>query len=239
MKFAVQEEQQWLAKKILIPKSKCSYSKDIMETYKKKIFDSPDGHIVLDNNCYILASDMATLDGNGWLHFSILTGIAEILHHQNNTTGALMLNNIITMKGKQLDEYISNNISSEMKNLIFFAHVGTSIRCDVFFSSPSQKGSHWVMIYIDLSANKWFYCDPAAWEMPLNVNSSLQAVHGKTMIASKLFGGITLAHVHSTQSVKCSSKCSSPNMQQCLSGCSCYYGRNRFKRSKFMAKCIK
>lgn len=117
VKTAVISKQQWLAKKINTPNSTCSYAEENSKAFATMIFDTPDGCSVLKNNKYILASDMATVAGNGWLHFSVMTGISEILDQQNSQTVAFMLNNIIVMNEDSLNGYINTNINPSIKRL--------------------------------------------------------------------------------------------------------------------------
>lgn len=212
IKSAVNSEQQWLAKKIVLPNAGCSYSKEHAKAFENKIFHSPNGNCVLDNIRYILASDLATLSGNGWVHFSIMMGIADILHRQNSQTGALMLNNVLLMNNDNLNDYIDKHISPSMTHLIVFANVGKYSNGEVFFSDPTQNGNHWTMIFIDLTVNQWFYCDPASWDMPADTKGLLsplvEAAYKKADIRIKSFKGITQAHVHSEETNnKCSKRC--------------------------------
>jgi hypothetical protein len=100
-------------------------------------------------------------------------GIAEILHRQSSKTGALMLNNVLMMSEENLKDYINTCISPSLKYLILFANVGENEKGEVFFSNLRQKGNHWTLFYIDLTVNKWFYCDPASWNMPANIKGLL------------------------------------------------------------------
>ena len=82
----VKEEKSWLRKEMSVPNGKCSISKEDMARYEELIFNSPDGHAVLDNNNFILSSDLATIAGRRWLHYSILAGITKILQSTNKQT---------------------------------------------------------------------------------------------------------------------------------------------------------
>ena len=77
VKHAVLKEQQWLKKEINLPDSACSYSKEHLVCYAEKIFNTPNHHSPLPSNRCILASDLATIAGTGWLNFCVITGITE------------------------------------------------------------------------------------------------------------------------------------------------------------------
>ena len=79
----VKEEKSWLRKEMLVPNGKCSTLKEDMTRYEDLIFNSPDGHAILDNNNFILSSGLATSAGRRWLHYSILVGITKILQSIN------------------------------------------------------------------------------------------------------------------------------------------------------------
>lgn len=84
LSMRVKEEKSWLSKEMSVPNGKCSISKENIARYEGLIFNSPDGHAVLDNNNFILSSDLATITGRRWPHYSILAGITQILQSTNN-----------------------------------------------------------------------------------------------------------------------------------------------------------
>ena len=94
VKIDVEKQEKWLKKEIKVPNESCSLSKAHRATYADKILDTPNNYRVLDNNRCILACDFATIAWSGWLNFSILNGMAEVLHIENEDTAALLLNNI-------------------------------------------------------------------------------------------------------------------------------------------------
>lgn len=44
---------------------------------------------------------------------------------------------------------------------------------EVFFGSPNRPGNHWTLLYIDLTTNQWYYCDPYGWGTPKNIKAAL------------------------------------------------------------------
>ncbi|XP_031571131.1 uncharacterized protein LOC116305375 [Actinia tenebrosa] len=139
VKSAVISEQKWLSKQINVPNEACCISKELAKVFTDKIFHTPDVSIVLDNNSYILASDLATVAGNGWVHFSIMLGIAEILNRQSCQTSALMVNDLVMMNEDNLNDYVDTHISPTVKYLILFANVGKTGNGDFFFQQSRAK----------------------------------------------------------------------------------------------------
>lgn len=159
----VKEEKSWLRKKILVPNGERSISKEVMARYEDLIFNSPDGHAVLDNNNFILSSDLATIAGRRWLHYSILAGITKILQSSNTQTMVFMLNDLLQMRTKDLRQVVRKFSISSVRCITFFVYV-TKSRAGV--STPQAPGCHWTFLYVDLTRNKWFSCDTAGWSPP-------------------------------------------------------------------------
>lgn len=160
----VLKEQQWLKKDIKVPVLTCSYTKEDLASYADKISNTPNNCSLLRSHQYILASDLATLAGTGWLNFSIITGIVDSLNGQD--TVAEILNNIILVEEEDLPEYLNQNIKYGVKYVILFANVGKTKSNDVFVSKPGNPGNHWTLIYVDLTVSKWYYIDTHCWGMP-------------------------------------------------------------------------
>lgn len=162
----VKEEKSWLRKEISVPNGKGSISKEDMARYEDLIFNSPDGHAVLDNNNFILSSDLATIAGRRWLHYSILAGITKILQSSNTQMMVFMLNELLQMRTKDLCQVVRKFSISSVRCITFFVHVTNSGAGEVQFSTPQAPGCHWTFLYVDLTTNKWFYCDTAGWSPP-------------------------------------------------------------------------
>ncbi|KAL9972079.1 hypothetical protein ACROYT_G018319 [Oculina patagonica] len=141
VKNAVNKEKQWLKKEVQPPDPACSHSKeDIL--YADKIFNTPNHHSPLSSNRFILASDLASIAGTGWLNFSIITGVAEILNRDGKETAALLLNNVVMVDVQDLHNYVKRNIRHGVKYVVLFANVGKTKKNDVFISSPGNPGNH-------------------------------------------------------------------------------------------------
>lgn len=115
VKSDVQKQEKWLKKEISVPNATCSLSKGHRATYADKILNTPNNYSVLENNRCILASDLAIIAGSGWLNYSILNGMAEMLHKENEHTAALLLNNIILVDDDDLLEYVKSNFRCSTK----------------------------------------------------------------------------------------------------------------------------
>ena len=169
VKHAVHKEQQWLKKEVNLPDSACSYSKEHPVCYAEKIFNTPNQYSVLSSNRCILASDLATIAGTGWLNFCVITGITEILNRNRKETAALILKNMVLVDEQDLPEYVNCNIGGGVKYVVLFANVGKNKRNEVFISKPGHQGNHWTLLYVDLKVNKWNYIDTFCWGMAENL----------------------------------------------------------------------
>ena len=174
MKIDVQIQGKWLKKEINVPNASCSLSKAHRATYAVKILNTPNNYNVLENNRCILACDLATIAGSGWLNFSILNGMAEMLHKENEHTAALLLNNIILVDDDDLVEYVKSNFKGSIKYVLLFANVGKSESGEVFISRPGNPGCHWTLLYVDLTTNKWCYCDTNCWGVLENLKTTVE-----------------------------------------------------------------
>lgn len=212
VKNAVRKEQQWLKKEVQLPDQACSYSKEHLSSYADKIFNTPNHHSPLSSNRFILASDLANIAGTGWLDFSIITGVAEILNRDGEETAALLLNNVVMVDEQDLHEYVKRNIRHGVKYVVLFSNVGKTKKNDVFISNPGNPGNHWTLLYVDLTVNKWYYCYTYCWGMPEYLKSSvtlfvtaIYQYHGKT---PKPVSGIIQAHTESLgSSHSCAKMC--------------------------------
>ena len=209
----VKEEESWLRIEILIPNEKCSTSKEDMARYEDLIFNSPDGHAVLDNNNFILSSELATIAGRRWLHHSILAGIKKIFQSTNKQTMVFMLNDLLQMRTKDLRQVVHQFLIRSVKCITFFVHVTKSRAGEVQFATPQEPGCHWTLLYIDLSTNKWFYCDTAGWSPPKDVKKVVSPIVEMMYEAAnesiRSFHGLVKGHVEDKSQVShvCSSKC--------------------------------
>jgi len=189
-----------------------------MARYEDLIFNSPDGHAVLDNNNFILSSDLATITGRRWLHYSILAGITKILQSTNKQTMVFML--------KDLRQVVHQFLIRSVKCITFFVHVTKTRAGEVQFATPQEPGCHWTLLYIDLTTNKWFYCDTAGWSPPKDVKKVVSPIVEMTYEAAnegiRPFHGLVQGHVEDKSQVchVCSSKCL-PNipLQTCGNVC--------------------
>lgn len=124
IKYHVQGEEPWIKKGITLPNLCCSYSKDLMNKYATLVFDNPDGRCVLNGNPYILASDLATVAGTGWISHAILNGITDILQTNTKHTSVFMLNDVLLINDENLKEYLSGKTSRSTKAIVFLVNVG-------------------------------------------------------------------------------------------------------------------
>ena len=206
VKTNVDIEQKWMEREINVPNEKYIFSKTNIASFANRIFQTPNNHCVLENNRTILASDFATIAGNGGLNFSIINGVAEIINNESQHTAAFMLNNIAMIDKDDFPEYVKSNVNSLTKYLLLFSNVGKSNSTnEVFVSTPGNPGCHWTLLFVDLTKYKWLYCDNSCWPMPTNlkalVNPFVTAIyqvlshykHTKTPSA------IDLAHVVGTE----------------------------------------
>ena len=222
----VKEEKSWLRKEMSVPNGKCSISKEDMARYEELIFNSPDGHAVLDNNNFILSSDLATIAGRRWLHYSILAGITKILQSTNKQRMVFMLNDLLQMRTKDLRQVVHEFAISSVRCITFFAHVFKSRAGEVQFSTPQEPGCHWTLLYVDLTTNKWFYCDTAGWTPPKDVKKLVspivELIYEEANVGIKSFKGLVQGHVEEKSQVShvCSCKCL-PNipLQTCGNVC--------------------
>ena len=201
VKHAVLKEQQWLRKEISLPDSACSYSKEHLAAYANKIFNTPNHYSALSSNRCILASDLATIAGTGWLNFCVITGIAEILNKESEETAALILNNMVLVDEQELPEYVNCNIRDGVKYVVLFANVGKNKRNEVFISKPWHQGNHWTLLYVNLTVNKWYYIDTSCWGMPENLKNAVApfvtAIYEQGDMVPKPVSGIVPAHIES------------------------------------------
>lgn len=169
----VQKERAWLAKTVVPPNEKCSFSKSDMVSFRNLIWNNPDGHAVLDYDRSLLASDLALLSGTQWLNFSVLATTAKILQSEGSETAVLMFNELLQMDGKSIRQVI-RECGRNTKYVTFFVNVGKAV--EVFFGNPNRPGNHWTLLYIDLTTNQWYYCDPYGWGTPKNIKAALLSI---------------------------------------------------------------
>ncbi|PFX12216.1 Zinc finger SWIM domain-containing protein 1 [Stylophora pistillata] len=176
-------------------------------------------------NQFILASDLATIAGTGWLSLCVLTGITEILNRDSEDTAALILNNVVLVEEDDLSEYVNSTIRCGVKYVILFANVGKTKKDEVFIGKPGQQGSHWTLLYINLTVNEWYYIDTFCWGMPTNlkttVSSFVTAIYQQGDMAPKPVSGIVQAHIQSLGLSYSCSKASLKNIppQTCANVC--------------------
>lgn len=225
VKYTVLKEQQWLKKEIKLPDPTCSYSKENLASYANKIFNTPNHNSALSSNQFILASDLATIAGTGWLTLCVLTGIAEILNRDSEGTAALILNNVVLVEEDDLSDYVNSTIRRGVKYVILFANVGKTNKNEVFIGKPGHQGNHWTLLYIDLTVNKWYYVDTFCWGMPANLKSAVSpfvtAIYQQGDMVPKPVSGIVQAHIQSLGlSHSCSKAClKNIPLQTCANVC--------------------
>lgn len=71
-----------------------------------------------------------------------------------------MLNELLQWDDENIRQLIRDS-RKNTKYITFFVNVGRS--GTVFFGSPKRPGNHWTLLYIDLTINTWYYCDPYGW----------------------------------------------------------------------------
>ena len=155
-----------------------------MARYEDLIFNSPDRDVVLDNNYCIFSSDLATIAGRRWLNYSILAGITKIIQSTNKQTMVFMPNDLLQMRTKDLRQVVHKFPISSVRCITFFANVTKSRAGEVQFATPQEPGCHWTLLYVDLTTNKWFYCDIAGW-MKL-VSPIVELIMKRLMLALSL-----------------------------------------------------
>ena len=206
VKTNVDIEQKWMEREINVPNEKYIFSKTNIASFANRIFQTPNNHCVLENNRTILASDFATIAGNGGLNFSIINGVAEIINNESQHTAAFMLNNIAMIDKDDFPEYVKSNVNSLTKYLLF-SNVGKSNSTnEVFVSTPGNPGCHWTLLFADLTKYKWLYCDTSCWPMPTNlkalVNPFVTAIYQQVLSHykhTKPPSAIDLAHAVGTE----------------------------------------
>ena len=225
MKSDVLKEEKWLKKESNVPRATCSYPKEHLASYFDKIFNTPNNHSVLTHNPCILASDLATIAGTGWLNSAIINVIAEMLHKESEHTAALLLNNVIIVNDNDLADYVRCEIRNSIKHVILFANVGKSKLGEVFISRPGNPGCHWTLLYIDLTVNKCYYCDTYCWGMPKHLNTEIgplmNAIYQEIDLTPKPLSKNIEAHVGGMGSSThlCSKACLNIPAQTCANVC--------------------
>ena len=162
----VMKEQKWLKKDVRGPDVTCLYSKEDLVAFADKIFNAPENCGALGGHSNILACDLATLEGTGWINFSIMSGLPDILNKERQDTKALILNSVILVKENDLPVYANCNVKCGVKYVFLFANVGKTKNNEVFIRKPGYPGNHWTFLYVDVTINKWYYCDTSCWGMP-------------------------------------------------------------------------
>jgi hypothetical protein len=190
----------------------CTVPKEDLHTFKRLLMDKPNGNCVLEDDSTILASDLFTIVGNRWLHYSILSGIVKLLQKENIKTCTLLLNDSLFMDAETLQKQVSKIVQSKPSSLTFVSRVGRSK--EVFLSSPKRKGCHWTMTYVDLVSNSWFYCDTLGWNPPFDlkkeINRVLDAIDNIYCLLKKPYKKFFICHAPSSIYIHhhdCSSKC--------------------------------
>ena len=216
----VKEESKWFNKVLCSDDLPCANMKKDLETFKKLLEDTPNGHFVFDYNKTILASDIASIAGSRWVNFGILSGIVKML---NSTESCVFMLNDAMLLNKQELQKVIENVKGNPKAVIFISNVGKSK--EVFLSSPSKKGCHWTLTYVDLVRNQWYYCDTLGWNAPSDLKKEIQKIvetfYREKDVPRKPFQGFTFCHIPSkTSSHVCSSRCL-PNfpLQTCGNVC--------------------
>ena len=198
IKYSVLEEKEWLKKEVLCLQKVCKIPTDEIAIYADKLLYRPNNTSALDSNQCVLLADLATIARKRWINFSIIQSIADILNMDNAHTSVLMLNNALLVTSDDLPAYIEDNVAPTTKFVVCFANVGKTDEDDVFFSRPGNPGCHWLLIYIDLTLNKLFYCDTMHWDAPKYLKRDLVpivgAIYDRIEMKTKPPGGIVIAH---------------------------------------------
>ena len=170
----VKEEIEWLDKDFNYPDPSSAVPKEDLHTFKQLLMDKPDGNCVLECNKSILASDLATIVGTRWLHYSILSDVVKLLQQENSRTCTFLLNDLLLMDNETLQKQVSKIVQTKPSSLTFISLLGKTT--EVFLSSPKRKGCHWTMTYVDVVSNTWFYCDTLGWNPPSDLKKEINRV---------------------------------------------------------------
>ena len=79
-----------------------------MTKYGTLIFGNPDRSSVLSHNCFILASDLATIARKAWISHAILYGVMDILQMNTKHTSVFMLNDVLMSGNDDLISFQEN-----------------------------------------------------------------------------------------------------------------------------------
>ena len=134
----VKKEREWLAKTLVPPNEKCSYSKSDISSFGNLIWNNPDGHAVPDYDRSLLASDLALLSGTRWLNFSLLATTANILQSEGSETAVFMLNELLRMDDKSIRQVIQER-GKNTKYVLFFINVGKE--AEVFLAARIDQAT--------------------------------------------------------------------------------------------------
>ena len=199
----VKEEIEWLDKDFNYPDPGSAVPKEDLHTFKQLLMDKPDGNCVWESDKTILASDLATVVGTRWLHYSILSGFVKLLQQENSRTCTFLLNDLLLMDNETLQKQVSKIVQTKPSSLTFISLVGKTT--EVFLGSPKRKGCHWAMTCVDVVSNTWFYCDTLGWNPPSDlkkeINRVLDAIDNIHCLPKKPFKKYLNCHVPSSTNV--------------------------------------
>ncbi|CAB3980659.1 Zinc finger SWIM domain-containing 3 [Paramuricea clavata] len=174
----------------------------------------------------VLSEDLATLTCQRWLNINVIGQYADILNSYNTETRTFILNRLIGLKAEDLEELIKTSRGDICKYFTFIVNVGTKGGSQ-YVGTPSQKGCHWVVLYVDTTTNEYWYIDTLGWAPPKDlfdyVNPILDAFFCASSLSRKQTCGRYLAHKTSIDDVgrhKCLNSCyKNIPLQDCASVC--------------------
>jgi len=160
----VKREEKWLrAMQLRMPSS---FDFSDLKSYADLIFQNADGKCVLKNQPFLLASDLASIAGKGWLTHSVLAGLVNIMQKDAQDTIPFILSDLLMMDEEARKRYLAQKVTCHTKGIAFIVNVGKT-SSGVFTSSPkSQPGCHWTFLFVDILENNWYYCDSNCWNIP-------------------------------------------------------------------------
>lgn len=124
--------------------------------------------------------------------------MTKLLETTQKVTALFMLNDLIGAEGNHLAELIKKKTTRTTNYLTFFANVG-KVGDKVTLSTPGKPGCHWTLLYIDLTTNRWYYCDTKAWNLPVAIVKAVlpivNSIYKQVDLAQKSFGGVESGHI--------------------------------------------
>ena len=196
IKRKVNEEKRWFNVSVPVPNVYCSPpDQALISAYEKLLFENADDKVVLGRE--IIASDLSCLTSNGWLTLSIVKEFVGVFNKQSSETLVLVLNDLIGLEQKHIAKLLAKEKGKQIKRLTFIVNVGRN-GTKTFVAKPGKQGCHWTVMYIDVTTNKWLYCDTLAWAPPddltANVNALMNILIPELSLPTKPVQGRFVAH---------------------------------------------